>query len=278
MEWRSACLFFRCRARSAARRCAATVSLERGAATILRLDRRRQGDPVYVGSRGAVSTVSTTHRSTGARSAGWRERCDYDRRPSPDGTQILHLVATQGENGKSEMRMMRVPASGGAPQFILQSETLDNFQCASLPAKLCIFGVATAQENRFVAFDPVSGQQTPLGFAVQGAKYNWTLSPDGQTIALAQWRRPEFSGVNEGWRSRALTLESEQGVSSLDWAADRKSLWASSSTFTGTQALLNIDLRGRVHEVFQDPDKDVGWAIPSLDDVSRLEGATSIRV
>jgi Tol biopolymer transport system component/DNA-binding winged helix-turn-helix (wHTH) protein len=187
-------------------------------------------------------------------------------RPSPDGTQILYLVATQGENGKSEMRMMRVPTSGGAPQFILQSETLDNFQCASLPAKLCIFGVATAQENRFVAFDPVSGQQTPLGFAVQGAKYNWTLSPDGQTIALAQWRRPEIQLVStKDGASRTLTLESEQGVSSLDWAADGQSLWASSSTFTGTQALLNIDLRGRVHEVFQDPDKDVGWAIPSMD-------------
>ena len=75
VEWRSARLFFRCRARSAARRCAATAEPRRGAQLSLRLDRRRQGDPVYVGSRGAVSTVSTTHRSTGARSAGWRERC-----------------------------------------------------------------------------------------------------------------------------------------------------------------------------------------------------------
>jgi hypothetical protein len=29
--------------------------------------------------------------------------------------------------------------------------------------------------------------------------------------------------------------------------------------------LLNIDLRGRVHQLFQDPDKDIGWAIPSPD-------------
>jgi Tol biopolymer transport system component/DNA-binding winged helix-turn-helix (wHTH) protein len=187
-------------------------------------------------------------------------------RPSPDGTQFFYSVTTQDDDGKRATRLMRVPASGGAPQSILQRETIDNFQCASLPAKLCIFGIATAQENRFVAFDPMTGQQTPLGFVVKGTKYNWTLSPDGKTIALAQWRRPEIQLVStRDGASRALTLESEQGVSSLDWAADGQSLWASSSTFTGTQALLNIDLRGRVHQVFQDPDKDVGWAIPSAD-------------
>jgi Tol biopolymer transport system component/DNA-binding winged helix-turn-helix (wHTH) protein len=187
-------------------------------------------------------------------------------RPGPDGTQIFYAVSTQGDTGKREMRLMRVPVSGGAPQLILRRETIDNFQCASLPATLCIFGVATAQENRFVAFDPVTGQQTPLGFAVQGTKYNWTLSPDGKSIALAQWRRPEIQLVStKDGASRTLKLESKRGVASLDWASDGQSLWASSTTFTGTQALLNIDLRGRVHEIFQDPDKDVGWAIPSTD-------------
>jgi Tol biopolymer transport system component len=187
-------------------------------------------------------------------------------RPSPDGTQVFYLVAARDEKGQSQMRLMRVPTSGGAPQLIFQRETIDNFQCATLPAKLCIFGIATSRENRFAQFDPVSGQQTPLAFAVQGTKYNWTLSPDGKTIALAQWRRPEIQLVStKDGSSRPLTLESEMGVSSLDWAADGQSVWASSSTFTGTQALLNIDLRGRVHQLFQDPDKDVGWAIPSAD-------------
>ena len=184
----------------------------------------------------------------------------------PDGTQVFYLVATQGENGKSEMRMMRVPASGGAPQIILQRETIDNFQCATLPAKLCIFGVATAQENRFVQFDPVSGQQTPLGFAVQGNQVqldSFARRQDDRPSAVAA-SGDSLVSTKDG-SSRTLTLEGEQGVSSLDWAADGQSLWASSSTFTGTQALLNIDLRGRVHEVFQDPDKDVGWAIPSTD-------------
>ncbi|HUE42860.1 MAG TPA: winged helix-turn-helix domain-containing protein [Candidatus Sulfotelmatobacter sp.] len=191
-------------------------------------------------------------------------------RPSPDGSQVFYLAGAQGsnggDNGQKGKRLMRVSLSGGAPQLILQRETIDNFQCASLPATLCIFGQATAQDIQFIQFDPVTGQQTPLGFGVKGSKYNWSLSPDGQTIALAQWRRPEIYFVStKTGKSRTLTLQSERGVSSLDWAFDGQSLWASSSTFTGTQALLNIDLRGRVRQLFQDPDKDVGWAIPSAD-------------
>lgn len=187
-------------------------------------------------------------------------------RPTPDASQILYMVAARGSNGQKELRLMRVPLSGGAPQLILQRETIDNFQCARLPATLCIFGQATAKESRFIQFDPITGQQTPLGFSVQGSKYNWSLSPDGQTIALAQWRRPEIHLVStKTGKSRTVTLESDRGVSSLDWASDNQSLWASSSALTGTQALLNIDLRGHVRQVFQDPDKDVGWAIPSPD-------------
>jgi Tol biopolymer transport system component/DNA-binding winged helix-turn-helix (wHTH) protein len=185
-------------------------------------------------------------------------------RPSPDGSQVLYL--TPPRSGQNGMRLMRVPLSGGAPQLILQRETIDNFQCATLPSTLCILGQASAQDIHFIQFDPATGQQTPLGFGVQGSKYNWSLSPDGQTIALAQWRRAEVQlvSVTTG-KSRTLTLQSDRGVSSLDWAADSQSLWASSSTFTGTQALLNIDLRGHVLQVFQDPDRDVGWAIPSAD-------------
>lgn len=187
-------------------------------------------------------------------------------RPSPDGLQVFYMVAAQIDNRQKGLRLMRVSASGGAPQLILERESIDNFQCATLPATLCIIGQATAQEIHFIEFDPATGEQTPLGFSVQGTKYNWSLSPDGETIALAQWRRPEIQLFStKTGKSRTLTLQSDRGVASLDWAFDGQSLWASWSAVTGTQALLNIDLRGRVRQLFQDPDKDVGWAIASPD-------------
>jgi len=161
---------------------------------------------------------------------------------------------------------MRVSLSGGSPQFILQRENINNFQCSALPSALCIIGEATAKEIRFIQFDPVTGKQTPLGIAMQGSNYNWTLSPNGETIALAQWRRPEVHLLStKTGKVRTLAIQSDRGVSSLDWAADNQSLWASSSAVTGTQALLNIDLNGRVRQLLRDPDRDMGWAIPSPD-------------
>ena len=184
----------------------------------------------------------------------------------PDGSQVLYLVKKRVAGGPIQAQLMRVALSGGAPQLVFERETIDNYQCASAPATLCLFGVAAQHDIRFVRFDPITGEQTPLALIVQGTKYNWSLSPDGQTIAMAQWQRPEIHLVSvKTGESRTLTLQNATGISSLDWASDGQSMWSSSSTVSGGQALLNIDLRGRVTTLYQDPDKDVGWAIPSPD-------------
>jgi Tol biopolymer transport system component/DNA-binding winged helix-turn-helix (wHTH) protein len=187
-------------------------------------------------------------------------------RLSPDGSQVLYLLRTQVAGGPSQAQLMRVPLTGGAPQLVIQRESIDNYQCATAPATLCLYGIATQHDVRFVEFDPITGKQTPLELTVQGTKYNWSLSPDGKTIAMAQFRRPDIHLVSvKTGESRTITLQSATGVSSVDWASDGQSMWTSSSTASGTQALLNIDLRGRVTTIYQDPDKDVGWAIPSAD-------------
>ena len=58
--------------------------------------------------------------------------------------------------------------------------------------------------------------------------------------------------------------EGVPGISSLDWAADNKSLWAVTST-EKENALLRIDLNGSVHPVWRPKRIRVGWAIPSRD-------------
>ena len=74
-------------------------------------------------------------------------------------------------------------------------------------------------------------------------------TPDGQfmpEILNAQDMMVMITQVEITDHTAENLAESDRGVASLDWAANGQSLWASSSTFTGTQALLNIDLRGRV--------------------------------
>ena len=64
---------------------------------------------------------------------------------------------------------------------------------------------------------------------------------------------------------RTIRLKEWPKVSSIDWAAHGRSLWVSTSTNTGTNALLNVDLQGRARPVWEQTKMEVGWAIPSPD-------------
>jgi hypothetical protein len=121
---------------------------------------------------------------------------------------------------------------------------------------------------RFVIFDPPSGAKKELTRieGIMGYKYNWSLSPDGSTIATAVWRsnQIQFLSTTNG-STKSVVVKGQGGILTLDWGADGRSLWASSSTATGAEMLVNIGLRGEARPMLEDPDKDVGWAIPSPD-------------
>jgi Tol biopolymer transport system component len=163
---------------------------------------------------------------------------------------------------------MRAPLYGGASKLVLQDEAIGNFQCAHVPSSICVFSQSLPTTLRFVIFDPVSGAKTELtrieGSA--GFKYNWSLSPDGSTIATAVWRsnQIQFLSTTNG-STKSLTVKGQGGILALDWAADGRSMWASSSTATGAERLVNIDLHGEMRPMLEDVDRDVGWAIPSPD-------------
>jgi Tol biopolymer transport system component/DNA-binding winged helix-turn-helix (wHTH) protein len=187
-------------------------------------------------------------------------------RLNPDGTEVLYLVLPRTKGGDKRLRLMRMPLAGGTPQLVLQEEGIDNFQCARVPSTLCVFGQSSERALRFFTFDPKTGEAKKFAEMEVGPKYNWSLSPDGATLAVAPWRHSQIELVStRGAPPRTLTIQGSAGVASLDWAADGRSLWASSSSATGPQALLNISLRGSVKRLFQDSDKDVGWVIPSPD-------------
>ena len=187
-------------------------------------------------------------------------------RLNPDGTEVLYLLLPKTQSSDQRLRLMRMPLAGGTPQIVLQEPAIDNFQCARAPNTLCVFGQFSERVLRFFSFDPQRGKGTEFAKIDVGLKYNWSLSPDGASLAVAQWQQNKIELLStRGGPSRTLTITGWAGVASLDWAADGRSLWASSSSLTGTQALLNIDLHGRAKAMFQDSDKDVGWAIPSPD-------------
>jgi dipeptidyl aminopeptidase/acylaminoacyl peptidase len=99
---------------------------------------------------------------------------------------------------------------------------------------------------------------------------NWSLCPDGLILALAKKTHVPGPGnirlfsIADG-KDRTLTLQDWSGISSLDWAADGRTIWVTASSPAGIPTLLNVDLRGRAKPFLQESEKDLGWAIPSPD-------------
>jgi Tol biopolymer transport system component/DNA-binding winged helix-turn-helix (wHTH) protein len=192
-------------------------------------------------------------------------------RLNPDGTQLLYLVYPNWSDNASSISLMRTPLAGGAPQRVLAADWINNQQCARAPATLCLYSVVTKDAFTLFSFDPLKGN----GAQVYQMKdelpqlYNWSLSPDGRTVAMAKWqgdgaeagiRLVSLSGAAEKW----LTIHGWTGVAAMDWAADGKSLWAT-SIGEDENALLNIDLQGHARAVWRPKKRSVFWAIRSRD-------------
>ena len=192
-------------------------------------------------------------------------------RLSPDGTQLLYVIYPEWVENGSSIPLMRVPLAGGTPQLILQDKWISNQQCARTPATTCLYSAIREGQVTFFSFDPYKGKGAQV-FQIKDELpqlYNWSLSPDGTTLAIAKgkWadeqpriRLAPLNGGDEKW----LTVQGWAGIASLDWAADSKSLWAA-STGEEENALLNIDLQGHARPVWRPKKLQVGWAIPSRD-------------
>jgi DNA-binding winged helix-turn-helix (wHTH) protein/Tol biopolymer transport system component len=173
------------------------------------------------------------------------------------------------------VRMMHVPLSGGTPQVLFEEPGINNFQCARAPSQACLFSKFVKGAMVFFKFDPSSGA-TKEWIRVSDASpewegYNWTLSPDGKMVALSKGKMHVSTGADirlvplEGGDEKVLHVTGWAGLSTIDWAADGKSLWASARLRGETRTLVNIDLQGHSKPVLEEKTPHVGWAIPSRD-------------
>jgi hypothetical protein len=193
-------------------------------------------------------------------------------RLSPDGTQLLYVMyPSWGEKPAAAVPLMRVPLAGGTPRQVLTASWISNQQCARAPATLCLYSVVEDGELTFFTFDPFQGKGSQA-FQIKDnlpQLYNWTLSPDGTTLAIAKGKwcdeepRIHLVSLTSG-AERWLTIHGWPGLAAMDWAADSKSLWTT-SVGEEQNVLLNVDLQGHAHPLWRPKKMSVGWAIPSRD-------------
>lgn len=192
-------------------------------------------------------------------------------RLSPDGTQILYFNYSTSSDPNHEVALLRMPLTGGAPHQIAKAKWISNHQCSRAPATVCIYSVATDSDLKFFTFDPF-GETGKQVYEIKDEipqMYNWTLSPDGRTLAIARGkfgpgdsriRLLSLRSASERW----LTVPGVSDINALDWDAESKGLWASSSAEKESM-LLHIDLQGNVRVVWRPKNHRVRWAIPSRD-------------
>ena len=192
-------------------------------------------------------------------------------RLSPDGSHLLYLVNPNGPDPNYEVPLMSMPLAGGPSQQLAKGKWITNLQCSRSPATVCVYGLNVDRGITFFRFDSEQGRATKvLEINDELAEaYNWTLSPDGTTLALAKgkWGSAEprirlvsLAGAPDRW----LTIQGWPGIESIDWAADSKSIWAA-TTGERENALLRIDLQGKATPVWRPKNIHVRWAIPSRD-------------
>lgn len=233
---------------------------------------RNGKEPIFVSDRSGKFSIykQATDQALPELLVGGKDTLSQARL-SPDGSQLLYLLYPGDSAATPMVSLMRMAFSGGPPQRILQAKSISNLQCARSPATVCVYSEVTDTGVSFFSFDPIKGKGPQiLQIKDELTKiYNWSLSPDGATLAIARERASNavvkirlvaMNGGVEKW----LTLPTLSDLSTLDWAADSKSLWAASAEDEGN-ALLNLDLQGHIREVWRPEKLTVGWAIPSRD-------------
>jgi serine/threonine protein kinase len=193
-------------------------------------------------------------------------------RLSADGAWILYLELQK--TWGASWRLMRVPTSGGVPQFVLETRQAILYGCARAPASLCVLTEASQDEKQLTltAFDPLKGRGKVLRTLEKDPSafnYGVAVSPDGSTAAFSKPGEAEIKIrllSLTGGSDREITLKGWPDVSGLDWAPDGKGFYVGSRSPQGS-TLLYTDLKGEVQVLWQYKG-GVGaaiWGVPSPD-------------
>jgi len=187
-------------------------------------------------------------------------------RLSPDGTQILYMVAPEAGKESEAIRLMRAPLSGGPSTLVAQAANMNNHQCSRVPARVCVYSQQGDKDLILSRYDLATGAAREVArYPSQSALWNWSLSPDGTTIAVTKAGDERILLLSlAGEAPRELQLKGLKTVTSLDWSADSKGMFISSNASGRRVTMLYVDLHGKIRPLRQlDTNQYTSWAIPS---------------
>jgi len=188
---------------------------------------------------------------------------------SSDGTWVFYPVLSERGGTLTAFQLMRVPAMGGPSQLVLTAPVCSTPRCARSPATLCVIDqrVPDGSQLIFRAFDQSQGRGRELArFDLDpNVSYNWDVSSDGTRIAIVPASKGTIHILSlRGQASQVIAVRGWSSLTSLDWAADARGMFASSPTSQGS-VLLYIDLQGDTHVLWEQRGHMATYAVPSPD-------------
>lgn len=202
-------------------------------------------------------------------------------RLSPDGSEVLYLSTPQEAPPYTPASILASPVTGGVARKVLETKELNldtkgvnlgNIECTRKPAEFCVIHSVEGTHVTFLRFDPRNGVNSQLTHLESDADVNWGLSPDGSYLAIVPYS-PDSSSIIlysvAAGKMGKLNVKGWTGLTTLDWAADSKSMFIGTLDRSGHIALLRVTTDGNVHVLrkgmFPTLCGCAYWAIPSPD-------------
>lgn len=209
---------------------------------------------------------------------------------SPDGRWIVYLAwqNQEGDQTPASGRLMRVPVSGGRPEFVADvngypgsarvprdrwlptARGYPDLRCPSVPdpGRACVLAEAAPDRISFSAVDPAQGRRGELaGIDAYPIGSFWDLSPDGTRVAVGSCENGD-SHIRilelATKRETRVTIKGWPCLTSVDWGADGKSFFASTWASKGG-SLLRITLTGEAKLLYRAAGMSLERPIPSPD-------------
>jgi DNA-binding winged helix-turn-helix (wHTH) protein/Tol biopolymer transport system component len=194
-------------------------------------------------------------------------------RLSPDGSEVLYLSAPQ-DSPKALGSVRATPVNGGISRKIFEVPGLGmgNVECTRKPTDFCVVHSIDGERLTFYRFDPRTGVKSQLTHIDTDSQVNWGLSPDGAYLAILPYSPDSGSmslyRIADG-RTTKLDVKEWTGLTTVDWAADSKSMFVGTLNRAGRIALLRVTLDGNAHVLREGTFPTLCgcayWAIPSPD-------------
>lgn len=195
-------------------------------------------------------------------------------RPSvtPDGQWILYMMGPRILDAafyRGPVRLMRVAASGGIPAEVAQLRNSDAVQCPKSGEQTCIV-IRQSEDGKRIVFHslhPITGLGPEIAsYPVERADlYNYAISADASRVALTNAANPQidlFSLLTGSVKHVAATSPHDSGP--IAWMPGDEGFFVPAETPAG-MALLEMDLTGKTHVLWNQKGATRTWGIPSPD-------------